>query len=43
MTPMAITFLALSATVIWGGLAASVLRLRHDTRTAPVEDEADEG
>jgi len=42
MTPTAITFLALSASVIWGGLAASVLRLRHDTRTAEPVDEVDE-
>ncbi len=42
MTPTAITFLALSATVIWGGLTASVLRLRRDTRAARLDDEADE-
>lgn len=42
MTPTAIAFLALSASVIWGGLAASVLRLRHDTRAARVDDEAAE-
>lgn len=30
MTATAIFFLVLAATVIWGGLAASVVRLRRD-------------
>ncbi|MDO8121971.1 methionine/alanine import family NSS transporter small subunit [Isoptericola sp. b490] len=32
MTPTAITFLVLSVTIIWGGLAASIVLLRRDTR-----------
>ncbi len=42
MTPTAITFLALSATVIWGGLVASILRLRHDARVTANESTSDE-
>jgi len=30
MTPTAITFLLVAAAVIWGGLAASIVRLRKD-------------
>lgn len=29
MTPIAVTFLVLSAGVLWGGLAWSLLRLRN--------------
>ncbi len=38
MTTSALVLLVLSVTLVWGGLVASVLRLRHDTRT---EDAAD--
>lgn len=30
MTPTAITLLIVAAVVIWGGLAASIVRLRKD-------------
>ncbi len=30
MTGTAVTFLLISATIIWGGLVASVLRLRRE-------------
>ena len=39
MTPTAITFLVLSATIIWGGLGASIALLRRDTRAARAEGE----
>ena len=29
MTPLAIAFLALSILIVWGGLTASILFLRH--------------
>lgn len=29
MTPVAITFLALSILIVWGGMTASILFLRH--------------
>ena len=40
MTPVAVTFLLVSAAVIWGGLVASVLRLRVDDRRSA--DSADD-
>lgn len=42
MTSTAVTFLVISVTVIWGGLVASVLLLRRDSRQAGA-DEVDEG
>ena len=41
MTGTAITFLVLSATLIWGGLVAAVVLLRHDTRRAGSEPDGD--
>ena len=36
MTTTAITFLILAAVVIWGGLAASIVRLRRDASVVDV-------
>ena len=30
MTPTAVTFLVVAVLIIWGGLAASIVRLRRD-------------
>lgn len=34
MTPLAITFLALSILIVWGGLVTSILFLRHRPEVA---------
>ncbi|MCV2393038.1 methionine/alanine import family NSS transporter small subunit [Actinotalea sp. M2MS4P-6] len=42
MTATAVTFLVLSASVIWGGLITAILVLRRDTRRAgPDPDDED--
>lgn len=41
MTPTAITFLILAAVVIWGGLAASIVRLRRDASVVDVHGPGD--
>lgn len=41
MTTTAITFLLLAAVVIWGGLAASIVRLRRDASVPDVHGMGD--
>ena len=46
MTPLAITFLALSILIVWGGMTASILFLRHRPELAEypsgeIDDERD--
>lgn len=35
MSPTAIIFLVIAVVVVWGGLAASIWRLRRDTAAEP--------
>lgn len=38
MTTTALLFFALAVLLVWGGLAASILRLRADTRREAAEE-----
>ena len=43
MTTTAVIFLVLAVLVVWGGLAASIVRLRRDGRRHGATPEDDEG